>query len=737
MAVDVTRRTVLHGLAAGSATLLLRAVFPRPTLAAVETGLPSLEITVSAISDQILRVIVAAADEPLDRMYDDGSIVVKPEKPMARVLETGQESTTTAWKDRSIRLSTNPLRLRVEKPGGAVIQEIAFHTAPSRIAFSCGNGPLYGLGQGAHALDRRGTTDSMRSGQLDDDLRTYGAHVPIPWLMSPEGWGLFFHEPWGTFDLTGNPAIFKPDETARGIDLFLLVGDTPAKLMKQWANLTGYPHLPPMWALGYQQSHRTLSNREDLLAEARTFRDKKLPCDALIYLGTGFCPSGWNTGHGSFDFNQSVFPDPQRVIDELHELDFKVVLHVVNPPIDLHGTVSDTAPAADDLTDVAAYWKWHIPLDEIGVDGWWPDEGDPLPKAARLARNRMYFDGEISVRPNVRPFALHRNGYAGMQRYAWLWSGDVNCTWRTLAAQVMQGISTGLSGIPFWGTDTGGFVPTKDFTAELFVRWFQFSAFCPLFRSHGVTWKLRLPWGWNLGDYGPAELPPQAAATVLPKPEELHNAAVEPICRKYLELRYRLLPYIYSALEETHSTGLPIIRALGLHFPADPRAAACEDQYLFGPSLLVAPVFEPAARERAVYLPEGTWWDFWTNQKYMGPQTISRPIDLETIPVYVRAGAVISTGPVKQWTSAHSTDPLTLTVYRGADGVSSLYEDDGISYACEHGDFTRTTMLWNNQTRTITLRSSRPDIERKFNIALAGSAGKEILLTEGKEEFKL
>jgi alpha-glucosidase (family GH31 glycosyl hydrolase) len=734
--IDVTRRTVLHGFAAGSATLLLRAVFPRPAMAAIETGPPSVEITVSAVSDRILRVVVAAAGDPLDRMYDDGSIVVQPQTPLVHVLETGQE-TTTAWKDYNLHILTNPLRLRIERFGGKLIQEITFYTAPSRVAFSCGNGPLYGLGQGAHSLDRRGTTDSMRSGQLEDDLRTFGAHVPIPWLMSLEGWGLFFHEPWGTFDLTGNPGFFKPDETARGIDLFVLLGDTPVELMKQWAELTGHPHLPPIWALGYQQSHRTLSNRGDLIAEARAFRDKKLPCDAMIYLGTGFCPSGWNTGHGSFEFNQSVFPDPPKVIEELHELDFKVVLHVVNPPVNLHGTVADTAPAADDPSNAANYWKWHVPLDEIGVDGWWPDEGDPLPKAARLVRNRMYFEGERSVRPNLRPYALHRNGYAGMQRYAWLWSGDVYCTWKTLAKQVMQGINTGLSGIPFWGTDTGGFVPTKDFTAELFVRWFQYSAFCPLFRSHGVTWKLRLPWGWNTGDYGPAELPAQTAATVLPKPEDLHNAAVEPICRKYLELRYRLLPYIYSTVEQTHSTGVPIMRALALHFPTDPRALVCEDEYLFGPSLLVAPVVQPAVRERAVYLPEGIWWDLWTNQKNTGPQTVIRPVDLETIPVYVRAGTVIPTGPIKQWTASPSTDPLTLTVYPGADGESTLYEDDGISYSCEQGDYTRTTMLWNDRMRTLTLKASRPGIQRKFNSALAGSAPKEITFRGEEADYKL
>ncbi len=272
--------------------------------------------------------------------------------------------------------------------------------------------------------------------------------------------------------------------------------------MQQWAEISGYPHLPPMWALGYLQSHRTLESREAVLQEAKTFREKRLPCDAMIYLGTGFCPSGWNTGHGSFEFNENVFPDPEKMIEEFHKDHFKVVLHVVNPPENLHGRVSDTGTAAKDLGDAALYWAQHAPFMKKGVDGWWPDEGDVLPWESRLTRNQMYWEGSRLTRPDIRPFALHRNGYAGMQRYGWLWSGDVFSTWKTLETQVMIGINMGLTGVPYWGTDIGGFVPTKEFTAELFLRWFQFAAFCPLFRAHGRTWKLRLPWGWNQGTTG-------------------------------------------------------------------------------------------------------------------------------------------------------------------------------------------------------------------------------------------
>ncbi len=222
------------------------------------------------------------------------------------------------------------------------------------------------------------------------------------------------------------------------------------------------------------------------------------------------------------------------------------------------------------------------------VTCWWPDEGDDLSPTARLVRNRMYWEGPAIERPNVRPYALNRNGYAGLQRYGWLWSGDIDSTWEALRAQVSVGINTSLSGVPFWGTDTGGFVTTKNLTGELYARWFQFSAFCPLFRSHGRTWKLRLPWGWNTGDYGPTEIEGYHGNAALPDPEELHNPHVEPICRKYLELRYRLLPYLYSAVREAHDTGLPVMRALWLHYPDDPRAVACGDQYLWGRDMLVA-----------------------------------------------------------------------------------------------------------------------------------------------------
>jgi alpha-glucosidase/alpha-D-xyloside xylohydrolase len=359
----------------------------------------------------------------------------------------------------------------------------------------------------------------------------------------------------------------------------------------------------------------------------------------------------------------------------------------------------------------------------MGVDGWWPDEGDPLDIASRLVRNRMYWEGPQIDRPNERPYALHRNGYAGMQRYAsFLWSGDVYSTWETLKVHIPIAINTALSGIPYWGTDIGGFVPTKEFTAELYLRWFQFGAFCTLFRCHGRTWKLRLPWGWNTGDPGPVEISNYSGAAI-PDPSQLHNELVEPICRKYLNLRYRMLPYLYSAAHACATTGMPILRALWLHYPDDPKAVACGDQYLWGENLLVAPVVEKGAAARQVYLPRGAWYDYWTGELIDGGREISRAVDLETMPLYVRAGSILPLGPVKQYTSQKVDQPLSISIYPGADASLYLYEDDGTSFNYRKGEWMGIPMQWNDARRVLTLRladGSRrlPPMPRKLEVKL-------------------
>jgi alpha-glucosidase (family GH31 glycosyl hydrolase) len=593
---------------------------------------------------------------------------------------------------------------------GATVQQLKIDKDTGVVSFATGTSPLLGLGEGGPQFDRRGSTDRMRSGQGGYQLRTHGGRVPIPWMIGTAGWAMFIHQPFGTFDFTGPEGKFQPAAPAAALplDLFFVVSEDPPTIMAEYARITGHPELPPLWSFGYQQSHRTLASREEILEEAKTFREKKLPCDTLIYLGTGFCPSGWNTNNGEFAFNEKVFPDPKVMFDQLHAEHFKVALHVVIRSRSMKGSVKDACDSTRPVEEQpSCYWDAHRPIFKLGVDGWWPDEGDPLNIASRLTRNRMYWEGPQLDRPNERPFALHRNGYAGMQRYgSFLWSGDVYSTWETLEAHLPIAINTGLTGIPYWGTDIGGFVPTKDFTAELYLRWFQFAAFCPLFRSHGRAWKLRLPWGWNTGDPGPTEINNYGGA-MLPGSYQLHDERVEPICRKYLELRYRMLTYLYSAVRECTTTGLPIMRALWLHYPDDPIAVARGDQYLWGRDVLVAPVVQQGATSRQVYLPRGVWHDFWTGERLDGGREIDRKVDLETMPLFVRAGAIVPLGPVKQYTGERVDQPTTISVYPGADGSFMLYEDDGISFNYRKGEWMGIEMGWHDSRKTLTMQLAK------------------------------
>jgi alpha-glucosidase/alpha-D-xyloside xylohydrolase len=723
------RREVLKGVAAAGASLLL----PKPR-AEGRSGFPAtenaIEIRVTSVSAHTLRFTVLptrkdqAAEVPsngslVQTSWGDPLLKLRGEGP-SRTVKTGNLNVTVTTASPALSLTT-------ATEAGEVIQRLEINRDTGVVSFITGNEPLLGLGEGGPQFDRRGSVDTMRSGQGGYQLATHGGRVPIPWLIGTAGWAMYIHHPFGTFDFTGPQSKFTPTSAELGLplDIFLVVSREPGVIMSEYARLTGPAEMPPRWSLGYQQSHRTLAGREEILAEAKNFREKKLPCDALIYLGTGFCPNGWNTQNGSFAWNSRAFPDPPAMIDQLHKDNFRVVLHAVILSNRLKGTVHDTCETAQfDEQEASCYWDAHRKDFSMGVDGWWPDEGDPLDITSRLARHQMYWEGPQIDRPNQRPYALHRNGYAGMQRYAaFLWSGDVYSTWETLQVHVPIAINTALTGIPYWGTDIGGFVPTREFTAELYLRWFQFGAFCTLFRCHGRTWKLRLPWGWNTGDPGPVEISNYRGAAI-PDPSELHNQLVEPICRKYLELRYRLLPYIYSSVRECATNGMPIMRALWLHYPEDPIAAARGDEYLWGRSLLVAPVIEAGATSRKVYLPHGAWFDFWTGEQIEGGREITRTVDLETMPLYVRAGSILPLGPVKQYAEEKVDQPLSISIYPGTNASFLVYEDDGISFNYRKGEWMGLQLDWNDAKRSLTMslaagsRMLSPQarkIEVKFN----------------------
>ncbi len=618
-----------------------------------------------------------------------------------------------------VEVLPDPLRVTVSGEDGKVIQSIQLEKDGS-VSFPLDDQPVLGMGEGGPKppdgsnwrelpveFDRRGRADTMLPRWQNG---AYGSRNPVPLMIGTGGWAIYFNAPWGGIYLTdsargrftplppGDPGKTRQDlknqhaALGKGIppanshvpgmlDVFIFDARQPRKFMRDLSTVSGPAVMPPKWALGYMQSHRTLEDDAQMISIVDTFRQKHIPVDAVIYLGTGFTPRGWNKPQPSFDFNPEVIKrDPAQVISDMHERHVKVVLHMVPWDRDrlptLQGSIPPQAGEKTDASHIASYWKQHEPLVRTGVDGWWPDEGDWFDLHERMKRHQLYYGGPLSTEPDKRPWSLHRNGHLGVARWGgWIWSGDTDSSWKTLEAQIAVGINHSLSIGPYWGSDIGGFFSNPELTGELYARWFQFGAFCPSFRSHGRTWWTRLPWGWGLDKLGPVE------DKTPPSLEELNNPAIEPVVRRYAELRYRLLSYNYTLAWQARASGLPFMRALWLHYPEDSRARAIGDEYLWGSDLLVAPVFKKGATEREVYLPAGRWVDFWTGKTVEGGTTVKRPVDLATMPIYARAGAILPLDPVRQYTAEKTDEPLVMRIYRGDNGSYTLYEDDGISQA--------------------------------------------------------
>jgi alpha-glucosidase (family GH31 glycosyl hydrolase) len=630
----------------------------------------------------------------------------------------------------AVEVLPEPLRVVVRGKDGVLIQSLTWED-DGAVSFPLDDQPVLGMGEGGPATPagrdwRREKVEFDRRGRLDPmeprwQREAYGSRNPVALMIGTRGWALYFNTPWGRVDLSrpelgrflpiaaADPAKTRQtfrnqgQQLGKGIppmesfvpgllDVFVFDARDPAVLMKDLSTIAGAAVLPPKWALGYMQSHRTLEDDAAMLRLVDTFREKRIPIDSVVYLGTGFTPRGWNTMQPSFDFNPAVFKrDPAEVISDLHERHVKVGVHIV--PWD-----RDRLPLMDD-SRLAPYWKEHEALVKAGVDAWWPDEGDWFDLHERMKRHQLYHEGPLSTRPDRRPWSLHRNGHLGIARWGgWVWSGDTDSSWKSLEAQIAVGLNHSLSVGPYWGSDIGGFFSNPELTGELYARWFQFAAFCPSFRAHGRTWWTRLPWGWGLDKHGPVEDPQP------PLVEELNNPAIEAIARRYAELRYQLLSYNYTLAWQARETGLPFMRALWLHHPRDAKARAMGSQYLWGRDLLIAPVFEKSATTREVYLPEGAWYDFWTGKKIEGGKTIRRTVNLATMPIHVRAGAVLPIDPIRQHTAEKVDEPLTIRIYRGADGDFTLYEDAGDGPGYLKGESVLTRFRWNDAAATLEVR---------------------------------
>jgi alpha-glucosidase/alpha-D-xyloside xylohydrolase len=645
----------------------------------------------------------------------------------------------------NIEITPDPLKVIIKNSSGELVQLITFNN-DGGFSFSKSSEPILGMGEGGSLpgqgitwrtlpvqFDRNGSFDEMVPRWQGD---AYGSRNPVPLMVGTEGWAIFVATPWGQIDLrdkekglfipqdqegqkiiqgTANQSLnqgkgLPPAENyVKGVlDIFVFDASDPPGFMKELSLVSGQAVLPPLWALGYMQSHRTLIDENQIIGIVDTFRAKRIPVDAVIYLGTGFCPRGWNTKQPSFEFNPDVFKrKPEEVLADLHKLNVKVIVHIVPWDRDklptLHGTIPAVSGELMDISHIQNYWQQHTGLMEKGVDAFWPDEGDWFNLFERIKRHQMYYQGPISTKPNVRPWSLHRNGFLGIAKWGgWVWSGDTQSSWKTLEAQIAVGINYSLSLSPFWGSDIGGFSPGNELTGELYARWFQFGAFCSSFRSHGRTWWTRLPWGWGLNEMGPLE------SNTNPLKSELNNPAIEPVCKKYAELRYQLLPYTYTLAWEARATGLPLMRAMWLHYPDDKKAVGLGNQYMWGRDLLIAPVYEKGATSRTTYLPKGLWYDWWSGEKIEGGKDINRKVDLSIMPIYVRAGAIIPFDPIRQYTGEKITEPTTIKVFTGSDGQFTLYEDDGISLDYLKGIGRWTGFAWNEKLRTLTIEPDAP-----------------------------
>ncbi len=572
---------------------------------------------------------------------------------------------------------------------------------------------LYGLGERAFPLDLRGRSYTLWNVDPQDFApQRDPLYLSIPFcigLRAGRGYGLLYDN---TYRARLDLGQAHPDEMAYVAEegeasYYFIFGPAPATILQRYTALTGRMALPPLWALGYQQSRWSYYPEARVREIAQLLREHHIPCD-VIYLDIHYMD-----GYRSFTWDRQRFPDPARMLAGLHAQGFKVVA-AVDPHIkaDPHyavcadglergmfctfpdggvagGPVWPGESYFPDFTSprVRQWWGEQFdPLLQDGIDGFWNDmneptvigpQGDTLPGCVRhdwegqgtdhreahnvygLLTVRATAEGLQCLCPDRRPFVLTRSGWAGVQRYAANWTGDNLSTWEHLRLTTPMVLNLGLSGLAFTGADVSGFDGDAD--GELTVRWTQLGVFQPFFRNHSSIWSHdQEPWA-----FGEPYL-------------SLSRAAIE--------LRYRLLPYLYTTTWQCTQTGTPIARPLLWAHPDDARTCTLDDQFLCGDALLVAPIGRPGQTSREVYLPAGEWFDFWTDERHAGPGTITAAAPLERIPVYVRAGTVLPTWPLLQHTSERPVDRLILHVYPG-DGESWLYEDDGQSMAYQSGEY--------------------------------------------------
>jgi alpha-glucosidase/alpha-D-xyloside xylohydrolase len=679
-------------------------------------GGKSVKLCFNTVGENVLRMSVLPSGQAVQRVFTTLDLADKEWGEPDIVFTGGPEPRHVEAGFFTVKMKG--MEIEVFK-GQKKIQKLSVCQKTGNVKFDLRQGEkIYGLGQGYRShLDRRGTRyDLSLHGQLAGYIENFSALSPVAYIIG-NGWALFFHQPWkGTLDLTGDEGVFEKDEHEY-CDVFIFHIDKPSDSAVEYYALTGLPPLPPKYAFGYMQSYRTLKYRgeEEVMKTARYMRENDLPCDILVYLGTGYCDNGWNTYNGKFAWHPDVFPDPKKAMEELHKMHYKISLHVTRCPASLHGTLGRNPELSPlEYDHVENYWQKHRELYATAKnEAWWPDDGDEIDVVARLTRQRLYYEGSLELEPDRRPFYLNRNSSPGHTKWGGvIWSGDVMSEWETLKNHVPLGLNVGVSSTPYWSSDTGGFYCSKEYSGELYVRWFEYNTFTPFLRSHGRQSYLHTPWGWkNIRkvDDMPNEITDHFGRQGLPAEDALGDERVEPICRKFIHERYKLLPYIYTLAWEASMIGLPMMRPLWIVYPEDPNAGDVGTEYMLGQSLLVSPVTAKGVTEWPVYFPAGKWYDYWTKGEYEGGKTVKVPAGLDTIPVFIPAGGILVQAPVAPYVDIEPKKgfgEISIEVYTGADGTYRLYEDDGISLGYMRGENIITDIFWEDKSGKLNGRGT-------------------------------
>ena len=623
------------------------------------------------------------------------------------------------------------------------------------------NEAIYGLGQQQHGkMVKRNLKLNMIQGNTDDY---------IPFFMSVKGYGLF----WDNY----SPSLFEdsPEETSFKsdvgdcIDYYFMYAGSADGVIACMRDLTGQVPMFPLWTYGYWQSKERYKSQDELLEVVKKYRELEVPLDGIIqdwqYWGNNYL---WN----AMEFLNPGFYDPQKMVNDVHKLNAHMMISIWNSfgpetkqykELDKIGALMDFKtwpesgseiwpPRMDYPSGVRVYdpynpeareiyWKYLSKgIFSLGMDGWWMDSSEPdhldfKPSdfdnktylgSFRKVRNAFplmtvggVYEHQRSVSSGKRVFILTRSAFAGQQRCgANTWSGDVVASWDALRNQISAGLNFSLSNIPYWNSDIGGFflwnyknkLEDAEYR-ELYARWIQFGAFCPMMRSHGTDAPREI---YQFGKKG----------------DNIYDAI-----EKYINLRYRLLPYIYSASWDVTANQSSLMRALVMDFDRDKQALNINDEYLFGKSILVCPVTDAmyskdmkedfgTVRSRELYLPNGAeWFDFWTGEKLKGGQTIKKETPIDIMPLYVKAGTILPIGPKVQYATEKKWDNLEIRIYEGANGEFTLYEDENDNYNYEKGICSTISFVWNDMKKTLTIAErygSFPGMpfERNFNIVL-------------------